>query len=202
MSIDPSTHNNSTNSTSHATLVAPTQPTTQHDLSTHEPVALEALQDLRLNGDDDEEDEANEPKERFSKLKKRISSNAANGTKGKGRDLELSPGGNKHKASSAASSIESRSSDDESDFSPKHSALLATPPEILIRILSFLDPVSLATSGRVCRSLARLVRDDSTWRLAFTLNFGIEDLRVVPALRRLETSSWKMEYARRFELLR
>lgn len=193
----PATH---TTQPAPSSPAVPTHPTTQHGFSTRaapdEPV--DALAQLRLS-----DDEADEPKERFSKLKQRSSSAAgagANGVKGKARGLEFSPS---HKEGSTGS-LESFSSDggSSSDDSPGPSALLGVPPELLLRILSFLDPVSLATSARACRLLARLVRDDSTWRLAFTLHFGIEDARVVPALRRLENSCWKMEYARRFELLR
>ncbi|CEH19480.1 Cdc4 and related F-box and WD-40 proteins [Ceraceosorus bombacis] len=80
--------------------------------------------------------------------------------------------------------------------------LLHLPPELLVRILAFLDPISLATAARTCRLIGQWTRDDSTWRLAFALAFGLENKDVVPSLRRIESGSWKLEYFRRSETLR
>ncbi|PWN51347.1 hypothetical protein IE53DRAFT_368132 [Violaceomyces palustris] len=90
-------------------------------------------------------------------------------------------------------------------------SILDLAPEILIRIFTFLDPVSLARAAAVCRGWARVARDDTTWKSAFAFAFGLEAMEgkakgsvqdVAPAIRRLNRASWKLEYSQRSALLR
>lgn len=75
------------------------------------------------------------------------------------------------------------------------------PPELLSRIFAHLDARSINQCASVCQAFSSVARDESTWRLAFSLAFGIE-ARNTPILRRIDPSSWKQEYTRRTELLR
>lgn len=80
------------------------------------------------------------------------------------------------------------------------------PPEILSRIFAHSDPRTIAQCASVCRSFAHVVQDDSTWRLAVSIAFGIEstDPRQAtnPTMRRVDANSWRAEYVRRTERVR
>ena len=96
----------------------------------------------------------------------------------------------------------------------------ALAPETLLRIFVHLDPHSLTHAGGTCRLWRELVSRDTTWRAAFGHAFGLDEraariaaaegqgsadahaLRVAPALRRVDTHSWRAEYASRTALLR
>ncbi len=85
-------------------------------------------------------------------------------------------------------------------------------PELLMRVFSFLDPVSLSRAAAVCRPWAIIARDDSTWRAAFAIYFSLEaaqahratssEASATPALRRLTNASWRHEFQQRVDLLR
>ncbi|PWN34306.1 uncharacterized protein FA14DRAFT_174002 [Meira miltonrushii] len=80
------------------------------------------------------------------------------------------------------------------------------PPELLARIFAHLDARSMVQCAFVCRAFNFVIRDEATWRLAFSLAFGIEaveaDQATTPILRRVEPSSWKQEYMQRTDLIR
>lgn len=80
------------------------------------------------------------------------------------------------------------------------------PPELLARIFAHLDARSMVQCAFVCRAFNFVIRDEATWRLAFSLAFGIEavetDQTTTPILRRVEPSSWKQEYMQRTDLIR
>ncbi|KAI3627259.1 hypothetical protein CBS14141_001260 [Malassezia furfur] len=106
------------------------------------------------------------------------------------------------------------------DGAPRGGALDDLAPETIARIFAFLDPRTLATCAHVCRTWHTLVQLDTTWRSAFAVAFGLDEreahmaahvrsddaaaaaLRVAPALRRLDASSWRAEYTARAALLR
>lgn len=93
-------------------------------------------------------------------------------------------------------------------------------PETLARVFAFLDPKTLGVCAGVCRTWNAILQLDTTWRTAFAVAFGLDEreesiaarvlagdtacasLRVAPALRRLDASSWKAEYTARVALLR
>ncbi|KAN0065498.1 hypothetical protein ACQY0O_001335 [Thecaphora frezii] len=86
-------------------------------------------------------------------------------------------------------------------------------PEILAKVFSFLDPWALCYSAAVCRSWARIARDDATWRAAFATFYNLEaaegdiadhavTLGAIPSLRRFAAASWRAEFQQRCELLR
>ena len=100
---------------------------------------------------------------------------------------------------------------DTDDDEPITAGLLASElaPEILVRVFSFLDPVSLARAAAVCHPWARVARDDATWRAAFATFYSLEaadpghsSSHAVPSFRRLSPASWKSEFQQRSELLR
>ena len=69
------------------------------------------------------------------------------------------------------------------------------PNEVMIIILSHLDPAELTKVTRVCKRWNAIISDDSCWRLAFETSFG-----VLP-LRRVTSGSWRREYLTRRGLL-
>lgn len=93
-------------------------------------------------------------------------------------------------------------------------------PETLARVFALLDPKTLGVCAGVCRTWHAILQLDTTWRTAFAVAFGLDEreesiaarvlagdtactsLRVAPALRRLDASSWKAEYTARVALLR
>ncbi|KDN47949.1 hypothetical protein K437DRAFT_273537 [Tilletiaria anomala UBC 951] len=83
------------------------------------------------------------------------------------------------------------------------SAIGEIPTEILVRVFSYLDVISLAQVALVCSFWAAIVHDDATWRLAFATNFDVQGGdETLPTLRRTHKLSWKAEYVRRSDLLR
>ncbi|KAE8266832.1 hypothetical protein A4X09_0g5520, partial [Tilletia walkeri] len=56
----------------------------------------------------------------------------------------------------------------------KPSKVQQLPQEVLMRLFSFLDPFGLASVALVCRNWAKVAMDDSTWRGAFAIYFGLD----------------------------
>ncbi|KAK0566382.1 hypothetical protein OC844_000782 [Tilletia horrida] len=48
------------------------------------------------------------------------------------------------------------------------------PQEVLMRLFAFLDPFDLVSAALVCRSWAKVALDDTTWRGAFAVYFGLD----------------------------
>lgn len=96
--------------------------------------------------------------------------------------------------------------DNEKDEGDPLAQIAVLPPELLARIFAHLDARSILQCAFVCRAFNAVVRDEATWRLAFSLNFGIESLEAhqstTPILRRVEPNSWKQEYMHRTDLIR
>ncbi|ORX74513.1 hypothetical protein DL89DRAFT_18195 [Linderina pennispora] len=91
------------------------------------------------------------------------------------------------------------------------------PEELLIHILSLLEPSELRQAGRVCRTWRRIVTDDSCWRRAFARTFTQRPFeRLMPnrmpakagssqslvTSGRGSASSWQFEYLHRQRLIR
>jgi hypothetical protein len=70
------------------------------------------------------------------------------------------------------------------------------PNEILITILSHLDPIELSKVTAVCKRWNIIISDDSCWRLALQTAFGM-----LPS-RRITSGSWRREYLTRRGLLK
>ncbi|KAJ1935529.1 hypothetical protein FBU59_005354, partial [Linderina macrospora] len=91
------------------------------------------------------------------------------------------------------------------------------PEELLIHVLSLLEPSELRRAGRVCRTWRRIVTDDSCWRRAFARTFTQRPFERLMANRmpaktgtsqglvtsgRGSTSSWQFEYVSRQRLIK
>lgn len=103
----------------------------------------------------------------------------------------------------ARAAAEADNNDEEGDPLAQIAVL---PPELLARIFAHLDARSMVQCAFVCRAFNVVIRDEATWRLAFSLAFGIEaieaDQQTTPILRRVEANSWKQEYMQRTDLIR
>lgn len=78
------------------------------------------------------------------------------------------------------------------------------PAEALSRVLSHLDPTSLARAAAVSRLWSRIAKDDVTWRDALSNAFDINQngSGASIALRRTNKVSWKAEYIHRSDLIK
>ncbi len=77
------------------------------------------------------------------------------------------------------------------------------PPETFLHILAFLPAPSLNAASLVCRRWNEVIKDDTAWREAFVVNYGIksDSSHEFTLGRRLESTSWKVEYITRTRLL-
>ena len=100
--------------------------------------------------------------------------------------------------------------DNSDDFDPNLGSLLMDlPHDILLHVLTYLDPASLICLSSVNKELLEIVADDSTWRRSYAFAFlGIspgEGSRVQSIIMpRLggKFSTWKEEYVRRCMLMK
>ncbi|GJN93719.1 hypothetical protein Rhopal_006776-T1 [Rhodotorula paludigena] len=73
------------------------------------------------------------------------------------------------------------------------------PLEILAHVFAHLPPHALGTCQLVCRAWHDVVVDEGSWRTAFETYYSVEPKSLG---RRLEPSSWRLEYIARVSLLR
>ncbi|KXS20301.1 hypothetical protein M427DRAFT_406917 [Gonapodya prolifera JEL478] len=70
------------------------------------------------------------------------------------------------------------------------------PDELLVQILSHLDPKTLQNAGLTCSRFRRVVTDDGCWREAFVRLF-----QGIP-YRRVAAGSWRKEFTQRLNMIR
>lgn len=101
-----------------------------------------------------------------------------------------------------------RGADFDSDVSLEDALAATSPvqslfPEVLVRIFACLDPISLLTAARVCRTWSVLASDEVTWKQAFTRSLAAAGAfpdaasgyraRVAPTFRRVNRASFRGE---------